>query len=94
MCAGTVEIAEVSGSAKGAGGWFPVERAQAVYDHSFHAQMEEALVLEFVNPARGAGARVSVELSAGSARSLIGIIEAALEDGERRHGPLAASGTA
>ena len=94
MCAGTVEMAEISGSAKGVGGWFPVERAQAVYDHSFHAQMEEALVLEFVNPARGAGARVSVELSAPSARSLIAIIEAALEDGERSHGPLTARGTA
>ena len=92
MCAGTVEVAEVSGSAKGAGGWFPLQRAQAVYDHAFHAQMEEALVLEFVNPSRGAGARVSVELSAASARSLMRIIEAALEDGERRHGPLAAHG--
>lgn len=86
MCAGTIEAAKVEGSAKGARGWFPVQRAQVVYDHPFHAQLDEALIVDFVNAERGAGARVSVELSAESARGLIRLIEAALLDGERRHG--------
>ena len=88
MCAGHVETVEVTGSAKGVGGWFPLERVHAVYDHSFHAQTEESLIIDFVNPDRGPGARVSVELSATSANRLIQAIQDALEDGERRHGPL------
>ena len=67
-------------------GWFPLRRAQVVYDHPYRAQMDEALIIDFVNPERGPGARASVELSAYSARSLAQMIAAALEDGERRHG--------
>ena len=78
MCAGSVEITEVAGSGKGAQGWFPLSRAQVVRDHPYHAQMEESLIVDFVNPARGPGARVSVELSVESAHRLIGVIEAAL----------------
>ena len=84
MCAGTVELAEVSGSAKGPQGWFPVRQAQVVYDHPYHAQMDEALIIDLVNPERGPGARVSLELSPESARSLQGLIEDALRSGEAR----------
>ena len=85
MCAGTVELAAIEGSGKGAQGWFPLRRAQAVYDHPYHAQMGDALILDFTNPERGPGARISVELSAVSARSLVRLIEDALEAGERQH---------
>ncbi len=85
MCAGTVEVADVEGSAKGAGGWFSVSRARAVYDHPFHAQSDEALILDFANPERGAGSRLAVELSADSARELVRIIERALEAGQAQH---------
>ena len=87
MCAGSIEVGEVAGSAKGARGWFPLARAQVVYDHPYQAQMDEALIIDFSNPQRGVGDRVSVELSAASARSLVQMIEAALVDGERAHGP-------
>ena len=93
MCAGTIEIARVGGSGKGAQGWFPLQRAQVVYDHPFHAQMDEALMIDFVNPDRGSGARVSVELSAESARSLVRVIQAALQAGEHRHGHASKSTT-
>ncbi|MBM3933077.1 MAG: hypothetical protein FJ319_02045 [SAR202 cluster bacterium] len=86
MCAGTIEIAAMAGSAKGANGWFHLAQAQVVSDHPYHAQMDEALIIDFTNPERGASARVSVELSAESARALIKAIEAALSDGELRHG--------
>ena len=85
MCAGTVEVAAVEGSAKGAAGWFPLTRARAVYDHPFHAQSDEALILDFANPDQGAGARLAVELSADSARELVRIIERALDVGEAQH---------
>ena len=85
MCEGTVEVAQIAGSGKGARGWFRLRRAQAVYDHPFHAQMEEALIIDLVNPEDGPGARISVELSAESARGLVRMIEAALEAGEHRH---------
>ena len=78
MCEGNIEVAQVTGSAKGAQGWFPLQRAQVVYDHPFHAQLQEALIIDFVNPERGPGARLSVELSTQSARSLAHLIEAAL----------------
>lgn len=82
MCAGSVDVAEVAGSAKGAKGWFPLRRVQVVYDHPYQAQMEEALIIDFVNPERGPGARVSVELSPSSARTLALMIGAALQDGQ------------
>lgn len=85
MCAGNVKIARVSGSAKGVQGWVPLERAQVVYDHPFHAQMEEALIVDFVNPEQGPGARVSIELSVESARKLVGMIESALPNGRHEH---------
>ena len=85
MCAGKVEVAEIKGSGKGGRGWFPVRRAQVVYDHPFHAQLEEALIVDFVNPEDGPGARLSVELSAESARSLVQLIQAALEAAEHQH---------
>ena len=86
MCAGTIEVGEVVGSAKGAQGWFPLTRAQVAYDHPYQAQMDEALIIDFTNPQRGPGSRVSVELSPASARSLVYMIEAALLDGQRQHG--------
>ena len=85
MCAGKVEMAQIAGSGKGAQGWFPLHRAQVVYDHPFNAQMDEALMIDFVNPGDGPGARVSVELSVESARSLMHIVQAALDAGEHQH---------
>jgi hypothetical protein len=85
MCANTVQIARVRGSAKGRQGWFAVSQARAVYDHPFHADMEEALIIDFADPAAAPGARVSVELSAESAASLLRLIEAALPKGGHRH---------
>jgi hypothetical protein len=86
MCEANVLHAAVAGSGKGAQGWFPVREARVCYDHPFHAQMEEALLLDFVNPPDGAGARVSVELSLESARELVRMIEEAVAAARHRHG--------
>jgi hypothetical protein len=47
---------------------------------SFHASMEHALNIDFVNEGLGVGARVAVELSADAARALAATILAVLEE--------------
>jgi hypothetical protein len=76
------ERVKIAGSGKGTGGWFSVTQANVSYDHPFNAPLEHALNIDFVNEALGTGARVAVELSAESARSLVQTIQAVLEQGE------------
>ncbi len=78
MCTYLTEKAEVSGSGKGADGWFPVTEACVYFDHPQHAQAEHTLNIDFQNAARGPAARVAVELTADSARALVRAIEATL----------------
>jgi hypothetical protein len=77
-----VEQVAVEGSGKGAGGWLAVRGANVSYDHPFHAPLEHALNLDFVDEAQGPGARVAVELSVASARALVQAIEAVLRQAE------------
>jgi hypothetical protein len=77
-----VKQAEISGSGKGANGWFTVRQANVSYDHPFNAPLEHALNIDFVNEAQGPGARVAVELSVESARSLVETILAVLARAE------------
>ena len=85
MCAGKVEIVEIDGSGKGSQGWFDLSRAQVVYDHPFHARMEESLIIDLVNPGLGPSARISVEMSPDSARRLVEVVRTALASGEHAH---------
>ncbi len=85
MCTWITHRSEVTGSGKGARGWFPLSHATVYFDHPFHASLDHALNIDFVNEAAGPGARVAVELSADSARALIRDIEAALSAGEAAH---------
>jgi hypothetical protein len=78
MCSGHIESKPVTGSAKGAIGWFALNEAHASYDHAFHASMDDALVLNFLDTRRGPSARVTVELNDQSARDLVTMIKAAL----------------
>lgn len=71
MCTMIVNQVEIYGSGKGSGGWFPVRQANVSYDHPFNAPLEHALNIDFVNEAQGPGARVAVELSVESARTLV-----------------------
>ena len=82
MCTMIVEKAVVSGSGKGQHGWFSLRQANVSYDHPFHAPLEHALNIDFVNENEGLGARVAVELTPESARDLVKAIEAALERGD------------
>jgi hypothetical protein len=86
MCSYIVEKASLLGSAKGAKGWMKVDTAHVYYDHPYHAPLDHALGIDFVNVKEGARERVAVELSAESARDLVKAILAALESGEAEHG--------
>ncbi|MBM4415661.1 MAG: hypothetical protein FJ035_05310 [Chloroflexi bacterium] len=93
MCTMIVEQTALSGSAKGALGWFPVAHANVAYDHPFHAPLDHALMIDFVNPALGLDARVSVELTPATARALVAAVKAALARGEEALAALAVGST-
>ncbi|GAA4865715.1 DUF6295 family protein [Saccharopolyspora rosea] len=78
MCTYATEKIEVTGSGKGADGWFSVDRATVYFDHPVHAPAEHTLNIDFLNPEKGPSARVAVELTAASARELVQAIEKAL----------------
>jgi len=77
-----VEKIKVDGSGKGTSGWFKLEGANVSYDHPFHAPLEHALNIDFVNESMGASARVAVELSEQAARDLVRTILAVLDEAE------------
>lgn len=82
MCTMIVRQVAMEGSGKGAAGWFAVRQANVSYDHPFHAALEHALNIDFVNEAQGPGARVAVELNLESARNLMETIRAVLAQAE------------
>ena len=82
MCTMIVEKGEISGSGKGPQGWFTLRQVNVSYDHPFHAPLEHAVNIDFVNEQEGLGARVAVELTPQSARQLMEVIAAALARGE------------
>jgi hypothetical protein len=85
MCTWIIEKAEISGSGKGADGWFDVHQANVYFDHPYHAPLDHALIIDFVQDPDVPGGRVAVEIDAASARRLVASILAALEDGARNH---------
>jgi hypothetical protein len=75
MCTYLTEKIEITGSGKGASGWFSLSDASVYFDHPVHAMEEHTLNIDFANPAKGPSARVAVELTAESARALAKAIE-------------------
>ena len=94
MCSYIVEKAKLYGRAKGPNGWMRIDTANVYYDHPFHAPLDHALGIDFINEAEGGRERVAVELSAQSARDLVEKILAALASGEIEHGKAAHAATA
>lgn len=77
MCTNITESAKVAGSGRGQGGWITLNGVNVSYDHPFHAPLEYALNIDFVNDSE----RIAVELTADSARRLVDTILLALERG-------------
>ncbi|MDQ6849678.1 MAG: DUF6295 family protein [Actinomycetota bacterium] len=79
MCTYATEHAAVDGSAKGPGGkWFHVTDATVYFDHPVHAMAGHTLNVDLTDRSRGPSARIAVELTASSARSLVEAIQSAL----------------
>jgi hypothetical protein len=78
VCTTIAAKVPVDGSGKGAKGWFRVTGAYVGYDHPYHAPLDHALTLDFVDENEGPGARVAVELSLPSGRALAGALLSAL----------------
>lgn len=85
MCSYIVEKVALVGSAKGPSGWISVDTANVYFDHPFHAPLDHALGIDFVNERDGVPERVAIEISADSARALVDKILAALASGETAH---------
>jgi hypothetical protein len=79
MCTYQTERVVLRGSGKGAQGWFPITDASVYLDHPVHAPADHTLNLDFLNPGRGPGARVAVELDPVGARALAQAILATLD---------------
>jgi len=82
MCTWITEKVAVTGAAKGVADWMAVTQVNVFYDHPAEAPFDHAMVIDFVNPPDGVGARVGVELSAASALALVRALEAALASPE------------
>jgi len=82
MCTYQTDHVALSGSGKGAGGWFSLAAATVYFDHPVHAPAEHTLNVDFINPGLGPGARVAVELDPVSARALAEAILAAVDKAE------------
>ncbi|HUI04982.1 MAG TPA: DUF6295 family protein [Acidimicrobiales bacterium] len=79
MCTYRTERVTIRGSGKGASGWFAVTDATVYLDHPLHAPADHTLNVDFLNPGRGPGARVAVELDPASARDLAQAILSTLD---------------
>ena len=79
MCTYQTTTLRVRGSGKGAHGWFAVSDASVYFDHPVHAPDEHTLNIDLLNPSRGPGDRVALELDATSARALADAILATLD---------------
>ena len=84
MCTWLSQQVEASGAARGVPDWMRVTAVNVMYDHPVSAPYDHALLLDFINPAQGVGARVGIELSASSARELVRAIEVALGSPEAK----------
>lgn len=70
MCTYVTETVPLNGSAKGPDGWFPATTATVYFDHPVHAPADHTLNVDVLNPARGPGSRVALELDMDAARAL------------------------
>ena len=89
MCTNIVETAVLTGSAKGANGWFVIDTAAVSYDHPAHARVEHAVMMDFFGSGAGSQ-RAGLELTLDAARGLADAITAALARARAYEGARAA----
>ena len=79
MCTYHNERVALKASAKGGGEWFCATDANVYYDHPVHFSAGHALMIDVLNPSRGAASRVALEMDASTARDLALAILRALD---------------
>ena len=82
MCTSIEQSVPMTGSAKGATGWFTMTEAVVSYDHPTHAMLEQSVKIDFVNLGLPPGARAAVEMTKESAWALAAAIVAVLRDAD------------
>jgi hypothetical protein len=82
MCTTISSKHSLTGEAKGAGGWFPIQHLYLAYDHPNRIPAEHAVLIDFANE-EGAGHRLAVELSYGEAADLARHILEVVEQAEQ-----------
>jgi hypothetical protein len=85
MCTNITTMIDVSGSGKGPQGWYPLARAVVSYDHPFHASLDHAINVDFLDSSSGLNGRASVELTIDDARRLAETILTAVARAEALH---------
>jgi len=88
MCTNIAQTVPAAGAAKGGAGWFPVTVANVGFDHAVGSRFDHALLLDFVDPARGPSARVAVELDLSTGRALVAALQSVIEQAERSGAPI------
>jgi hypothetical protein len=83
MCTYINKQAEISGSGKGAGGWFPIARLTVAFDHPVSAQLGHAVLIDFQNPDSSAGGRIALELDIASATALVDTLQQTIDEAVR-----------
>lgn len=78
MCTYLTEKFPVTGSGKGAQGWFAGSEAIVYVDHPVHAQYGHTVNIDVLNPALGPSARVALELTEETALALADAIHRAI----------------
>ena len=76
----------LAGSGKGPQGWYPLVKATVSYDHPFHAPLDHAINIDFLDASDGLNGRASVELSIEGARRLAETIMSAVDQATQLHG--------
>jgi hypothetical protein len=79
MCTNITTTIDVTGSGKGPQGWYPLAKAVVSYDHPFHAPLDHAINVDFLDSSGGLNGRASVELTIDDARQLAETILRAVE---------------
>jgi hypothetical protein len=82
MCTWITNKVPIAGKARGVPQWISVTAANVSYDHPAQAPFDHAVLIDFVNPSDGVGARVAVELSATAALALVRALEQTLASPE------------
>jgi hypothetical protein len=83
MCTYINNQADISGSGKGASGWFQLARLTVAFDHPVSAQLGHALLIDFQNPDIDVGGRIALELDIASAAALIGTLQQTIDEALR-----------